>query len=98
MNAQVVKSIVEKLAWHLRKENILVSSCEVRERTSKIEVVLKFENNVAGLSVVKIIFYKKGSRKPRVYTGKTSFDLKIKKFIMRELEKVTRRGESATQS
>lgn len=96
LNARVVKSIIEKLAWYLRRENILISSCEVRERSSKIEVMLKLENNVAGLSVAKIVFYKGGLKRPRVYTGRTSFDLRIKRFIIRELEKVTRRGESTT--
>jgi len=92
----IVMHIVEKLAWYLRREGIYVASCEIRDHGSKYEAYFKLESNPAGLTRVKIIINKQ-SGKIRVYTGKTSFDLRVKRFIKRELERAAKGLEIASQ-
>jgi hypothetical protein len=84
---ETINTLVEKLARYLSRENINVSSCEVREKKSKFEVYLKLDKNIAELSTVKIII-NKNKDKIRVFTGKTSFDLRLKRFIKRELSRM----------
>ena len=90
MKPSSIARIVEKLVWHLRKENIYVVSCEIREKPSKFEVYMKLDRNMAGVEYIKIILGKNNSN-VRVFTGKTGFDLRIKKFIKRELESMAKK-------
>ena len=94
---EIVGRIVEAIVWHLRRENILVSTCEIREKTSKYEVFLRLEDNAAGLSTIKIIYYNNNPLKTRIYTGRTSLDLRLKRIVKRELEKMVGGDEDTTQ-
>lgn len=96
LKAAVIARIVERLAWYLRKENILVLNCEVKEKSGKFEVFFKLDNNIAGLRFIKIEI-SKDSKEVRVYTQKTSFDLRIKRLVKRELEKVAMGLETTSQ-
>lgn len=87
MNLDTVKSLVEKIARDLRRDNINISLCEIREKKSRYEIYFKLEENAAELSKIKIII-NKNKLKTRVFTGKTSFDLRLKKLIRRELIKL----------
>ena len=87
LRPQDVKLLVEKLVWYLRRECMYVSSCEIRERTAKYEIRLNFEKNIAGISTIKLILSKNGSA-CRVFTGVTSLDIRLKRFIQRELSKL----------
>lgn len=87
LNLDTVKSLVEKIARDLRRDNINISLCEIREKKSRYEIYFKLEENAAELSKIKIII-NKNKLKTRVFTGKTSFDLRLKKLIRRELIKL----------
>ncbi|MCC6034284.1 MAG: hypothetical protein LM567_02135 [Desulfurococcaceae archaeon] len=80
-----VKNIVERVVNYLRREGFYVNYCEIREHRGKFEILLKLERNIAGLSIIKIVFSKKGE-KLFVFTGKTSLDLRLKRFIKRIIE------------
>jgi len=80
-----VKNIVERVISYLKKEGFYANYCEIREHRGKFEVFLKLERNIAGLSTIKIVFSKRGE-KFYVFTGKTSLDLRLKRFIERVLE------------
>lgn len=96
LRPQDIKVLVEKIAWFLKRENMYVSSCEVREKTSKYDIYFKLEKNIAGISTIRVVISK---RKPeyRVFTGKTSFDLRLKRFIQRELLKRIGTDENTSQ-
>ncbi len=85
MKLSTVKNVVERVISYLRKERFYVNYCEIREHRGKFEVFLKLERNIAGLSTIKIVFSKRG-KKFFVFTGKTSLDLRLKRFIGRIVE------------
>lgn len=90
-----VELLVDKIAQFLRQDNIYVSSRKIHEKALKYEVYLKLEKNVAGISAIKLIFNKNKSQY-RVFTGRASLDLRLKRFIRRELLKTAGRHEKTT--
>ena len=90
-----ITSIIEKIAWLFKRDNLYINKCIVKEKTSKYEVYFKFDKNPAGIFTVKIIF-SKNNYKFRVYSGKTSLDLKLKRFIQREIIKMAGSNETST--
>lgn len=97
MTSTNIARLVEKIANYLKRENILVKYSEIREKKSKYEIILKLDKNIADLSTIKII-YSRGKRGSiRVYTGRTSFDLRLKRFINRELSRMEDQNETTTQ-
>ncbi|MEM0002271.1 MAG: hypothetical protein QXS24_03065 [Desulfurococcaceae archaeon] len=87
MNLSTLKYLVEKIAQELRRDNINISTCEIRDKKSRYEIYFRLDENRAELSKIKIII-NKNELKIRVFTGKTSFDLRLKKLIKRELTRL----------
>ncbi|MEM4952891.1 MAG: hypothetical protein QXR51_02110 [Desulfurococcaceae archaeon] len=87
MNLSTLKYLVEKIAHELRRDNINISTCEIRDKKSRYEIYFRLDENRAELSKIKIII-NKNELKIRVFTGKTSFDLRLKKLIKRELTRL----------
>ncbi|ADV65093.1 hypothetical protein [Desulfurococcus mucosus] len=57
---------------------------EVREGKGEFQVYIELASNPSGVSTVKILI-KKDCSKIWVYTGRVSLDLKVKRFLLREL-------------
>jgi outer membrane lipoprotein-sorting protein len=91
-----VAKLVENTVKYLRGEGIYVLECKIKEKATKFEINMKLDKNPAGLSYVKIQISKDG-KKIRVFTRRTSFDLRIKRFIRRELEKMAGYFETTSQ-
>lgn len=96
MNTDIPEIIVEKVIKFLRRENIEIAMCEIREKTSRYEIFIKPHRNITGLRRIKIIVDKR-YLKYRVYTNIASFDLKLKKIINREISKMVVGNEITPQ-
>lgn len=86
MNMSQFQFIIDSIIEYLKKENLHVESLIVKERRSRIEAYLKLSNNPLGISTIKLIF-SKNTNKFRVFSTRTSIDLRLKKLIARELAK-----------
>jgi len=96
LKPQDVILLVEKVVQLLKQEGMYVSSCEIREKALKYEVYLKIEKNMIDVSAIKLIF-NKNKFQYRVFTGRTSLDLRLKRLIRLELSKMAGRHEVASQ-
>lgn len=86
MKKEVLQSILASVISKLREDNLYVESLLIKERRSKFEIYIKLGSNPLGVKTIKIIFSKKNF-KFRVFSSKTSIELRLKRLIERELAK-----------
>jgi len=79
--APVLDKLLKKLRIELGEARIR----EIREGKSEFQVYIEVENSVYGVIVLKLLI-KKDCSEIRVYTGRVSLDLRIKRFLKRELK------------
>jgi len=77
-------NVLGRLEKMLRQEYGEASLKEIRERKGRFQVYIGVRNRYLGSLTVKILISKDCSR-IRVYTGRTGLDLRIKRFLLREL-------------
>lgn len=96
MNYKFVEHIINRLVIFLKRENVYIREIKVLEKKSKFEIHMVADPNYMNISKIKVIF-SKNKLKYRVFTGKTSLDLRLRKFIDREALKVIKSREISTQ-
>ncbi|MEM0507083.1 MAG: hypothetical protein QXW58_07515 [Thermosphaera sp.] len=87
MKSEVLSRIVSRINQMLNDYYGRVSSTIVKIGDKNVVIVIKMEKNISNIRNVKIKISLDGS-KVRVYSGVTSLDLKLKRFLKKELGKV----------